>query len=425
MPPQPSATLFENVTCPFCGLACDDLSVSVAGPRMQAQAANCPLAERGFAAGEPAEPRVRGKAVSLEQAAGEAAKLLAAARSPVMAGLGTDLAGARALLELADRCGAVVDHMNSRAKLRNLLVLQDGGWITTTLSEVRNRADLIVLAGTGVSARFPRFFERCVWNRETMFSEGAPRREIVYLGRGLDTSAGVSPEGKAPEVIECDTARLGEAFAALRALLAGQSLQRPEAAGVPLEAWGGLLEKMKGATYGVVVWAAPDLDFPHAELAVQTLCELIKDLNRHTRVCGVPLGGSDGDFTANGVQMWQTGFPIRSRYARDGLDYDPQIFSAERMLAAGEADALLWVSSFDERRVPPEAGVPAIVLGRAGMKLAREPEVFIPVGTPGLDHAGHFFRSDKVVALPLRQLREPVAPSVEQVAAAITAAWPS
>ena len=415
----------ENVTCPFCGLACDDLSVSVAGPHLEVQAASCPLAERGFAAGGPAEPRVRGKAASLEQAAGEAARLLAKARSPVVAGLGTDLAGARALLDLADRCGAVVDHMNSRAKLRNLLVLQDGGWITTTLSEVRNRADLIVLAGTGVTARFPRFFERCVWNRETLYSEGPPKREIVYLGRGLDTAAGVSPEGKKPTVIECDTARLGDAFAVLRALLAGQPLQCPEAAGVPLDTWRGLLEKMKGAAYGVVVWAAPDLDFPHAELAVQTLCELIKDLNRHTRFSGVPLGGSDGDFTANGVQMWQTGFPIRSRYAKAGPDYDPQLFSAERMLAAGEADALLWVSSFDERRIPPESGVPAVVLGRAGMKLPREPEVFIPVGTPGLDHAGHFFRSDKVVALPLRRLREPVAPSVEQVAAAIAAAWPA
>jgi len=415
----------ENVTCPFCGLACDDLSVSVVGSRVEVQAGNCPLAERGFAAREPAEPRVRGKSVSLEQAVGEAARLLTTARSPVVAGLGTDLAGARALLALADRCGAVVDHMNSRAKLRNLLVLQDSGWITTTLSEVRNRADLVVLAGTGVTSRFPRFFERCVWNHESMFSEGALQREIVYLGRGLDTSAGVSPDGKAPAVVECDTACLGDAFAALRALLAGQPLQCTEAAGAPLESWRGLLEKMKGARYGVVVWAAPDLDFPHAELAVQTLCELIKDLNRHTRFSGVPLGGSDGDFTANGVQMWQTGFPIRSRYARDGLDYDPQLFSAERMLAAGEADALLWVSSFDERRAPPETDVPTLALGRAGMKLAREPEVFIPVGTPGLDHAGHFFRSDKVVALPLRQLREPVAPSVEQVAAAIAAAWPT
>jgi len=56
------------------------------------------------------------------------------------------------------------------------------------------------------------------------------------------------------------------------------------------------------------------------------------------------------------------------------------------------------------------------------MRFEREPEVFIPVGVPGLDHAGHFFRTDKVVALPLRKLRESALPSVAEAAAAIEAA---
>ena len=55
--------------------------------------------------------------------------------------------GARAAGRLADRLGGVLDHMNSAAVLRNLMVLQDSGWITTTLSEVRNRADLLIVAG--------------------------------------------------------------------------------------------------------------------------------------------------------------------------------------------------------------------------------------------------------------------------------------
>ncbi|HEX6827498.1 MAG TPA: formylmethanofuran dehydrogenase, partial [Burkholderiales bacterium] len=358
----------------------------------------------------------------LDDAVAEAAALLGRARGPLFAGMATDMAGARALLSLADRCGAVVEHMNAAAKLRNLLAVQDGGWITTTLSEVRNRADLVVLAGTSVVSRFPRFFERCVWNAETLFGLDPGKREIVYLGRGLDTRAGTAPDGRAPQILECDQARLGEAFAAMRALLAGQRLQREEAAGLPMEQWRVLVERMKAARYGVVVWAAPDLDFPHAELTVQMLAELIKDLNHVTRCAGLPLGGNDGDFTANGVEMWQTGFPFRTRFGASGPDYDPYHFSSARLLASGEADALLWVSSFDERRGPPGTAVPTVVLGRPGMRFEREPEVFIPVGVPGLDHAGHFFRTDKVVALPLRKLRESALPSVAEAAAAMEAA---
>lgn len=421
--PDTAPTSSENITCPFCGLACDDLAAKVSGSAVTVQAGACPLAERGFQI-PPASgaPRVRGTARTLAEAVAQAAALLGAARFPVLSGMATDLAGARALLALADRCGAVVDHMNSRAKLRNLLAVQDGGWITTTLSEVRNRADLLVLAGTAAVERFPRFFERCVWNAETLFGLDPGNRDIVYLGRGLDTRAGTAPGGRPPRVLECDIARLGEAFAVMRALLAGSPLQRDEAAGLAVAEWQALVERMKAARYGVVVWAAPDLDFPHAELTVQTLAELIKDLNRVTRFAGLPLGGNDGDFTANGVEMWQTGFPFRTRFGASGPDYDPYHHSTERLLATGEADALLWVSSFDERRGPPASAVPTVVLGRPGMRFEREPEVFIPVGVPGLDHAGHFFRTDKVVALPLRKLRESALPSVAEAAAAIEAA---
>ena len=42
----------------------------------------------------------------------EAARLLEACRAPVVAGLGVDIAGARAAIALAQRLGAAVDHMH-------------------------------------------------------------------------------------------------------------------------------------------------------------------------------------------------------------------------------------------------------------------------------------------------------------------------
>jgi formylmethanofuran dehydrogenase subunit B len=45
--------------------------------------------------------------------------------------------------------------------------------------------------------------------------------------------------------------------------------------------------------------------------------------------------------------------------------------------------------------------------------------VFIPVGTPGIDHAGAIFRTDAVVALPLAALRSAGALSVADVLARI------
>ena len=415
----------HDVPCPFCGLACDDLGIAVSADSVEVKANGCPLSTTAFArAGRLAtqQPRVRGIAASLDDAAARAASILAAARLPLIAGLATDVAGARGALALADRVGAVTDHMGSAAKLRNLLVVQDAGWITTTLTEVRNRADLLILVGTDVVSRFPRFFERMVWVPDTMFDLDPSTREIVYLGEAGNTDAGIAPDGRAPTRIPCENRRLGEVLGALRAVLAGRHVPRDEIAGVPLAALESLAARMKQSKYGVAAWAAGDLDFPHAELAVQTLTDLVRDLNKTTRFSGLALAGTDGDFTFNQVHTWQTGFPFRTSLATGHPVYDPYHYGADRLLASGEADALLWVSSLNPARLPPATPIPTIVLGHGSMQLPGEPEVFIPVATPGVDDSGHFYRADKVVALPLRKLRESSLPSAAAALDAILTA---
>ncbi len=355
----------------------------------------------------------------MAEAATAAARLLTAARQPIIGGLGTDVEGARAAGRLADRCGGVLDHMNTAAAIRNVLVLQDGGWITTTLSEIRNRADLLVVAGGDIVSRFPRFFERCIANRETLFG-GERNCEVIFLGRGLPD--GMVLPGGAPTVIPCDVPRLHEAVAVLRALIAGRPLRVQSAAAIPFSTLATLAERMKAAKYGVLAWAAPDFDFPHAELTVQGFAELVKDLNRDTRFSGLPLGGSEGDVTADAVSLWQTGFGARTSFGQGIPEHDSYHYATARMLERGEADALVWISSFNAMRTPPATAVPTVVLGHPAMVFEREPAVFIPVGTPGIHHAGHLFRTDRVVALPLERLIDSTLPSAAVALAAIDAA---
>jgi formylmethanofuran dehydrogenase subunit B len=57
------------------------------------------------------------------------------------------------------------------------------------------------------------------------------------------------------------------------------------------------------------------------------------------------------------------------------------------------------------------------------MSFAKEPDVFIPVGTPGIDHRGQIVRCDNVVSLPLKNLERGAGlPSSVDVLAAIEAA---
>ena len=86
-----------------------------------------------------------------------------------------------------------------------------------------------------------------------------------------------------------------------------------------------------------------------------------------------------------------------------------------KLLANGEADVLVWVATLNARQTPPVVAIPSIVIGRSGMVFEQEPSVYIPVGAPGIDHAGHMYRCDNVVSMPLKKLRDSGLPSGAEV----------
>jgi len=410
-----------EVPSPFCGIGTDDLTIRVEGVSLK-------VIENGCAVNTPAfeqaitdtKPRVNGKEVSLEVAVAAAAALLKDTRLPVIGGCATDVNGMRGLLALADRAGAVVDNMNFTGARNNFLALQDSGWMNTTLAEVKNRCDLLLVVGTDLEAFAPRFFERYLWNKEAMFLEDTSARDIIYLGKAPSGSASTSPTGKQAQILPCATEDLPEVIAVLRALVKAQPITATAVCGIAVADLHALADQFKAASYSVVTWAAGALAYAQAELTVQQLSEMIKDLNnQNTRCSGLPLAGKEGDQTANQVCGWTTGYPARTRFSAGFPEYDPFLYDTNLLLANGEADALVWVQAFNSKSVPPETTLPTIVVARSGMVFSKEPEVFIPVGTPGIDHVGHAYRMDNVVAIRLKKLRESGLPSTADVLNAI------
>ncbi len=220
----------------------------------------------------------------------------------------------------------------------------------------------------------------------------------------------------------CDVAQLPEVLAVLRAIVAGKTLVAESVAGIAVSDLQALAQRLQDAKYSVVAWTGSAFDFPHAELAIQNITGLVEKLNLITRSSGLPLGGNEGDVSAYNTSAWISGYAYRSSYRKGYPDYEPQHYSSERMLAEQEADALLWISNFSVDRLPPRNSATNIVIGHPNTKLEVEPEVFIPVAIPGLDSRGIQFRSDSSVALPLKQLKESVHPTLSAVLGAIEVA---
>ena len=289
-------------------------------------------------------PQIQGQPVALDEALSRAADLLAAAHVPLFGGLVTDVNGARAVMELADHRGALSDHMGGDALFRNLLVLQDGGWMTATLTEVRNRADLIVVVGNQCLQRFPRLVERVFLPPEALFSPPG-QRTMVLLGPWDPPSVPTDIAAANPILIPVAHADLAGVCGLLRGLVAGRPVRAdaiPGVSGQPLE---DLARRLCAARYAVVTWSAAEFDFPHAELTIQGFVELVRDLNRTTRAAALPLAGTLGDVTVNQVCTWQTGYPLRSGRQQDRLRYEPALYRYQDLLARDQCDLLLWVQA--------------------------------------------------------------------------------
>jgi formylmethanofuran dehydrogenase subunit B len=186
-----------------------------------------------------------------------------------------------------------------------------------------------------------------------------------------------------------------------------------------------LAQAMRDAKYTVLVWSPSELPGAHPALLVEAMHRLIKTLNRTTRAGGLALSGHDGAATANYVATWLSGFPLRTRVGTPLL-HEPHLFGSSQLIEDAAVDAVLWLADLAPNCTPPEHDLPMVVIGHPSLaaSLAKRvaPTVFIPVATPGIGSAGHVFRLDGGIALPLRAVRDDGLPQASEVLRALLAA---
>jgi formylmethanofuran dehydrogenase subunit B len=414
-PDSPHATQ----ACPFCGLLCDDL------PSEQLTLASlkniaCARAREGFNAGletDNAKPLIRGEIVSLDAAIAEAAKILRAAKQPLIAGLATDVAGMQALMPLAEKLGAITDHMNSSSRRINTAAVQDTTGVYTTFAEARHRADVVVLCGGDMLQSYPRVFER-VFPASGEFLEGKARTFVslgdevthrTYSATNAQVQISSALPSKPDSFIDIVSALHCELRGAVHSLKGNAAITQ-------------IATLLKDAKYPVFVWNAASFVQAQPDLSVRALLALINTLNVKGRAAALMLGGSAGDATTEAVHLWQSGAPWGSRFVNGVAMHDPLCTSASDLIAANEVDAMLWIDALGEsQQISASSHIPTIVLGSTRAYSAVE--VTIPVGVSGIDHDAQLFRADRVVIVPLKALkRESALPSVAEVARKLLAA---
>jgi formylmethanofuran dehydrogenase subunit B len=357
---------------------------------------------------------INGAAAPLKAAVAEAAKLLHASRHPLIAGLGTDTAGARAAITLARRIGASIDHMHADALLADLDVMRAAGTMITTPAEARARADRVLLVGPSIATAFSGLRE--LLGKPTGPEAGVGVRGIHWLCPDRATARALG-ETISLNLIGRNAAELPVLLAALRARIARQPIAKISISTKAIDA---LATALTAARFGVALWSTADLD----PLATEMLYGIINDLNAKTRFTGLPFGPADNACGVLQVCGWMMGFPMRTGFGRAQPEHDPWRFSAARLVASGEVDCALWISAY--QTVAPEwtRSVPIIALAGPDSTLRQSARVAIEVGRPGVDHDAIEHVAAAATLAAVTAASPTRAPSVARIVSDIASALP-
>lgn len=406
----------EDATCLACGCACDDIDITVAGGRITKARNACVLGKKWFGLGEREAPdpltpaalprsggegneiriaegpgaSVDGAPTALDQALDEAARILKAARYPLVYGLRWATCEAQRLaVDLAEAIGACLDVDATPGERAFLLASRAVGVATCTLGEVRQRADLVVFWGGDPLESHPRHWGRYSVSARGRFVAGRRERTVVVVSSGPTKSAHA-----ADLAVAVAPGQDYEVLAMLRAAVKGIPIDQTIPA--PLTQ---LADRMRACRYGVLFLGDGLIGGDDGLLNAEAALGLVNDLNQITRFRALPLGGPGNAVGAFEVLTWRTGAPFAISFAAGEPRWEPHEYSAAGLLARGEPDAVLLVCA-DMAGLPAAARehltrIPVVALDWRPSDIARQARVAVTVARPDLA-GGTAYRVDGV-----------------------------
>lgn len=402
-----------NVICTVCGCCCDDLIVEVEDAHVKSVKNACALSMSKLMDRQErlCSPMVREngilREVSLKEALDRAAQILSEARYPLLWGWSLTSNEAVSLgVELAEILGGVIDNNSSICHGPGIIGVHDIGVSSSTLGEVKNRADLIIYWGSNPVHAHPRHMTRYTAMARGRFRKSRNERTLIVV-----------------DVRRTDTAKLADLYiklkpnsdyeflSALRAAVRGEEIEQEEIAGVPLEKIEEMAELMIGCEFGALFYGVGLTMSLGKSRNIDAALSLVRDLNSKTKFTIIPMRGHFNVTGANEVTTWLSGYPFGVDYSHGYPYYNPGDTTAVDILRRDECDAVLVVASDPAAHFPASLirkllEMPVITIDPHRSATVEISEVAIPTAILGVEASGTIYRMDGV-PLEAKRLVDP------------------
>jgi formylmethanofuran dehydrogenase subunit B len=349
---------------------------------------------------------IEGRAASVADGVERAAQILSQAKYPIIYGLSdTTCEAQRVAVGIADWIGGTVDTTTSVCHGPSGMAFQGVGEVTCSLGEIANRGDFILFWGSNPAESHPRHFTKYSLMPKGMFVPKGRKDRFAVLVDVRKTKTAKAMD----EFYQIKPRKDFEALWILRALAKGFDLDPAlvlEDTGIELARWQELMDRMKAAKFGVILFGMGLTMTRGKHLNTEAVLALVRDMNAYTRFVAKPMRGHGNVTGADNVVSWRTGYPFGVNLSRGYPRFNPGEYTTSDTLARREADAAMIIASdplanFSQAARDHLRSIPFIAFDPKETPTTRAATVAFTTATYGINTPGTVYRMDDV-PIPLR-----------------------
>jgi formylmethanofuran dehydrogenase subunit B len=398
--------IYEDVICPVCGMACDDIVVELKESEVITHNA-CFMGDAKFqeltSKHRITEPTLNGAVVDWREAIKWTADMLKDAKRPLIyMGSETSIEAMKVAIDLADYLGGVVDNNVSMCHGPTVQGIQESGMPSCTIGQMDNRADTVLFWGCNPMESHP-----CHESKRSVFPMGFFRRRGRIDRKIIVADPRYTNTAKQADIYvkirpNTDVAMFG----AMRAVLHGHELNEftEEVTGVSPEKIKEVVDVLKASDFVAVFVGLGLASSRGKDKNLASLFRFVADLNTYAKCCAIGNRGHCNVAGFNQVCTWRTGFPYGVDFSMGYPRYNPGEFTATPLLAREEVDAMLLCCADLGAHLPRAAvqhmtRIPLTTIDIAPCPSTVISECVLPGVIDGMENEGTFYRLDNV---PLR-----------------------
>ena len=417
MPKISDSINLKNIVCPFCSLHCDDISVDVKDNKLLVKNDLLPSCKARFEKHnrkifDDQSCKIKGKEANVKKTFDYCKKLINKSNETLILNASSDVNICREILSSASKINGIVDHINSSTFLKNIGLYQRRGYMTTTLTEIKNKSDIIILFSNNILRTYPRLME-IVLAPKNSFSINPKNKRIFVIGDKENNIKGCTLKDSRITFIDFNNKNIPSLIKSITNKKNDSQLSDKD--------FDTLLKKISKSKYLSILWSTSELiKYNECDQIIHTISEYIVSLNEISRAACLSMSGNDGDISSVQATAWISGYPTRVKFTGSYFEFDRDAYNSEKLIESSNVDLVIYINTISNKKLTLNKKHKNIIIGQPATKYNIEPDAFIPCGVPGIDYKGHIFRTDNVVSLPLSEIKISKHQSAQEILRDIT-----